>query len=96
MKNNPERISSIKSFIDQNNWKEISFPLHQKDWKKFELNNKSIAPNILYILYNTEKIRHAYKSKHVKRENQVILLMITDSKKSHYLVIKNCLHCSEE
>ena len=39
--------------------------------------------------YNTEKIRLAYKSKHnFKRENQVILLMITDSKKWHYLAVK--------
>ena len=28
-----------------------------------ELNNKSIARNILFVPYSTEKIRHAYKSK---------------------------------
>ena len=40
--------------------------------------------------YNTEKIRLAYKSKHnFKRENQVILLIITDSEKWHYLSIKS-------
>ena len=39
--------------------------------------------------YNAENIRLAYKSKHnFKRENQVILLMITDGKKWHYLVVK--------
>ena len=39
--------------------------------------------------YNTEKIRHAYKSKYnLTRENQVILLMITDGKKWHYLEVK--------
>ena len=82
IKNNPERISEIKLSIDQYNWKEIDFPSHSKDWKKFELNNKSIALNILFVPYNTEKIRLAYKSKHnFKRENQVILLMITDGKK---------------
>ena len=37
----------------------------------------------------TEEIRHAYKSKHnLKRENQVILLMITDGEKWHYLAVK--------
>ena len=52
----------------------ISFPSHKKDWKKFESNNKSIALNILYVPHNTEKIRHAYKSKYnLNRENQVIL-----------------------
>ena len=40
--------------------------------------------------HNTEKIRHAYKSKYnVKRENQVILLIITDGKKWHYLTVKS-------
>ena len=57
IKSYPERISNIKSFIDQHNWKEINFPSHKKDWKKFELNNKSIALNILYVPYNTEEIR---------------------------------------
>ena len=38
---------------------------------------------------NTKEIRLAYKSKHnFKRENQVILLMITDGKKWHYLAVK--------
>ena len=41
--------------------------------------------------HNTEKIRHAYKSKYnLKRESQVILLMITDGEKWHYLAVK-CL-----
>ena len=48
----------------------------------FEQNNKKIALNILFVLQNTEKIRFSYKSKHsFKRENQVILLIITDGKK---------------
>ena len=39
--------------------------------------------------HNTEKIRHAYKSKYnLTRENQVILLMITDGEKWHYLAVK--------
>ena len=40
IKNNPKRISKIKPFIDQYNWKEIDFPSHRKDWKNFESNNK--------------------------------------------------------
>ena len=53
---NPQRISNIKLLIDKYNWKEIDFPSHSKDWKKFESNNKSIALNILYVPCNTEKI----------------------------------------
>ena len=43
----------------------------------------------LSVPHNTEKIRHAYKSKHnLKRKNQVILLMTTDGEKWHYLAVK--------
>ena len=39
--------------------------------------------------HNTEEIRLAYKSKNkLNRENQVILWMITDGKRCHYLAIK--------
>ena len=85
----PQRISKIKPFIDQYNWKDIDFPAMSKDWKKFELNNE-IALNILYVPHITRKIHVAYKSKHnLTRENQIILLMITDSEKWHYLTVKN-------
>ena len=88
-KKDPQRISKIKPFIDQYNWKDIDFPSHSKDWKKCESNNKSTALNILHARHNTEKIRHAYKSKYnLNRKNQVIFLMITDSEKWHYLAVK--------
>ena len=59
----PQRISKVKPFIEQYNWKEIEFPSTSKDWKKIELNNE-IALNILYVPHNTRKIHVAYKSKH--------------------------------
>ena len=46
IKKDPQRISKIKSFINQYNSKEVDFTSEQKDWKKFELNNKSISLNI--------------------------------------------------
>ena len=52
--NHPEKISKIRPFIDQYNWKDIDFPPTNKDWKKFELNNK-VALNILYIPHNAKK-----------------------------------------
>ena len=59
--NHPERISNVMPFIDQCNWKEIEFPSHSRDWKKFEQSNKTIALNILFVPYNTKQIRLAYK-----------------------------------
>ena len=65
------------------------FPSTGKDWKKFELNNESIALNILYVPHNTGKIHLAYKAKHnLTLEKQVILLMITDGEKWHYTAVK--------
>ena len=40
--------------------------------------------------HNSQEIRHTYKSKHnIKRENQVIILMITDNEKWYYLAVKS-------
>ena len=87
--NHPERISKIKPFIEQYNWKDVDFPSTSKDWKKFELNNE-IALNILYVPHNTKNIEIAYKSKHnLTREKQVILLMISNGENWHYLRVKN-------
>ena len=88
--NHLEKISKIRPFIDQYNWKDIDFPAMSKDWKKLELNNNEIALNILYAPHNTKKINIAYKSKHnLTREKQVILLMISNGEKWHYLTVKN-------
>ena len=90
IENHPERISNIKPFIDKYNWKGIDFPAGIKDWKKFERNNKTIALNILYIPPNTKTINLAYKSKYNrKRENQVVLLMITNGEKWHYIALRS-------
>ena len=97
IKKDPPRITKIKPFIGQYNWKEIHFPSNKNDWKKFELNNKSVSLNILHVPHNTEQIRYAYKSKfNLKQENQVFLLMITNGEKWHYPAVKNCLHYLEE
>ena len=87
----PERISNLKPFINTYNSKDIEFPSHSKDWKKFEQNIKTLALNILYVPYNTKQIKQAYISKYNnERDNQVNLLMITDGKTNwHYLAIKN-------
>ena len=60
IENHPERVSNIESFINQYNQKDIDFSSHQKYWKKFEQNNKTIDLNILYIPLNTKQIRLAY------------------------------------
>ena len=69
IKNHSERISNLRLFVDQYNWEAMEFPSHSKDWKKFEQNSKRIALNILYVPYDTEKIRHAYISKYNNKQD---------------------------
>ena len=77
IKNNPERISRIKPFINNLNWGNINFPPE---------NNKSIALNILQV--NEQKISHFYKSDFNEiREKRVLILMISDNEKQHYLAV---------
>ena len=59
--NHHQRVNKVKPFIDQYNWKDINFPSHVDDWKKFELNSKSVALNVLYVPEDEKTIRHAYK-----------------------------------
>ena len=85
-----QRITKIKPFIDNYNWNDINFPAIKKDWNKFELNNKNVALNILYVPFNTKKVEIAYKSKYnLIRDKQIILLMISNGENWHYLVVKN-------
>ena len=87
---NQQRISKIKLYDSKYNWEGIEFPPGSKDWKKVEQNNKTIALNILFVPYDTETIRVAYRSKYNhKHRKQVILLMISDSNKWYYFVGSN-------
>ena len=89
IKKDPQRVSKIKPFIEKYNWEDIDFPSTSKDWKKFECNNE-VSLNVLHVPYNTKKINIAYKSKNnLTQEKQIILLLISDGQKWHYLVVKN-------
>ena len=78
------------NIIEKNFFHQITKTDQITNNKEFEKNYKTIALNILYVSYNTEKIRHACKSKYdLKRENEIIPLMITGTKKWHYLAVKS-------
>ena len=88
IKKNPQRIIKICPFINQFEWKYIDFSSNSKDWKKFETNKKSIALDVLFVPYKKKKIRKICISKYnSERLRRVILLMITNGKKWHYLAV---------
>ena len=85
-----QRPSKLKPYINKYNWKRVNFLLTSKDWKKFEGNNKTIAFNVLYIPCNTKTIGVAYRSEYNNKcKKQVILLIISNGKKSHYFAVTN-------
>ena len=63
---------------------DTDFSSHQKDWEQFEQENTSIALDVLFVTYNSEEIKFAYKSSYNKRKNQVILLMIRNEANNYY------------
>ena len=70
-KNQP-RISRIRPFVDQHEWKKINFPTDSEVWEKFETNSKLIALNVLFSPHNSEDIRQGYIFNHNSdREIQV-------------------------
>ena len=91
IKKDPQKISKLKPYINQYNWKGTKFPSDKEDWKKFEQNNKEIALNILFVPHNKKEISHAYTSKYNhKHIKQVILLMITDDgKRWRYFAVRS-------
>ena len=65
-------------------------PARPEQWIKFERNNKTIALNVLYIPRNTKAISVTNRLEYSnKRKKQVILLIITNGKKSHYFAETN-------
>ena len=57
----PLRVSNIKPFINNYNWKGINYPSKIEDRKRFQKNNLTIALNNLYI--KEKEICPAYVSK---------------------------------
>ena len=69
---------------------DTDFSSYQRDWEKFEQENNSIALNVLFVSYNSEEIKLAYKSNYNKRKNQIILLIINDEANNYYyFAVKN-------
>ena len=88
MKKTRKEFQELKFYINKYNWEGTDFPEGAKEWIKFERNNKTIALNVLYVQYNTKTVSVAYRLEYNnKHKKQVILLMITNGKKYHYLAV---------
>ena len=92
IKHNLERISLLRPYENQYDWKGLEFPLSIKKIDKFERNNPAMAVNVLFSNKKSQK-KNIYtvrmSGRNVKCKKQVNLLMIVDGKKRHYTAIKN-------
>ena len=90
IKHNPERISLLRPYENQYNWKGLEFPVSIKKIDKFEKNNRGIAVNLLFSKKKSQNIYTVRRSEHnVRCKKQVNLLMIEDGEKRHYTAIKS-------
>ena len=90
IKKDHQRISRLRPYEKQYNWKETEFPVSIKKIDKCEKNNPGIAVNVLFSNKKNQNIYTARRSENnVKSKKQVSLLMIVDCEKRHYTAIKN-------
>ena len=87
----PKEQKKNKNFINKYNWEGINFPSEKDDQKKLEKNNITVVVNVLYA--KKRKIYPARVSKNNShRGKQVILLIISNQEKWHYLAVKKYRH----
>ena len=94
IKKDGQRITKIKPFINKYNCEAINFLSEKDDWKKFEKNNVTIAPDVLFA--KKEKIDPAYVSKHNSNCEKKIIhgfkrrqMALSCSKKTISIIKKN-------
>ena len=90
IKKDHQRISRLRPYENQYNWKGLEFPVWIKKIDKFEKNNPGIAVNVLFSKNKSQIIYTVRMSEHnIKCRKQVNLLMIQDGEERHYTSIKN-------
>ena len=83
---NPSRIKkSDKEFVEKLNYEGVEFPVSQKHYNKIEKQN---AIRINVFGYEDKQTYPIYVSEE-KFGNQMNLLLITEDKSKHYVLIKN-------
>ena len=91
IKHHPDRISLLRPYENQYNWKELEFPVSIKKIDKFEKNNPGKAVNVLFSNKKNQNIYTARRSGcNVKCKKQVNqLIMIVDGENRLYTAIKS-------
>ncbi|XP_057311370.1 uncharacterized protein LOC130649159 isoform X1 [Hydractinia symbiolongicarpus] len=86
--NHPERISNLKKFEDKCNWGGLTFPMALNKIDLFERRNPDIAVHVL-TKDDIEGVYMCRKSKHLDRDETVVLFLLCEGDKRHYIAVKN-------
>ena len=70
IKNNLERISLLRPYENQYNWKGLEFPVSIKKIDKFEKNNPVIAVNVLFSNKGSIYTSHRSEIRNVIEDNR--------------------------
>ena len=88
-KNNSNRVSSYKKYLDTLNLDGLQFPMHLKDIAKFEQQNPSISVDCLYFDEDSKDCTVEYLSPERGREKHVNLLLLDDNTNPHFVCVSN-------
>ena len=89
VRHHPERISLLRPYENQDNWKGVEFPVSIKKIDKFEKNNPDIAVNMLFSKKKSQNIYTARRPERKVKCKKQVNLIIVDGEMRHYTAIKN-------
>ena len=76
----------MKLFLKDFNFENISYLPKKGDYETFERNNQAIVLNVYGLDNKREEVYYHFKSKHIgKRKNRILLLLL---KNNHYAYVK--------
>ena len=83
-----ERLTDLKKYENDLNFKGIDFPVKVKDIKKFENNNPDLPGINVFSVIDNDKI---YPLRHNQKDCQksIYLFLFSEDEKQHYSLIKN-------
>ena len=82
-----QKITQFKPFINKYNWEGLNFPSEEVDWKNLRKAMEQCL--LMFCMLKRKNIYLPYVSKDNSNcEKQVILLMISNTWKWHFLAVK--------
>ena len=97
---NPQRVSErVREAAEKYNWKGIRFPVEISQYRKFEKQNPGIAVSAYELVLDMKQVdcewrykyelRPLYVSNIIECEKHLMLMLLTEGEKRHYILMKD-------